>query len=1105
MTLDVSRELERLDRLKRDLSAFNLSPQREIPISNIRNVTNNISARNNEIGYKIKIAAIMDEFTFQCYSPECEILRVSKEKWASEIEIFNPEILFIESAWEGNDGQWKGAVAKTEKSLVDLVKWCRENNKPVIFWNKEDPIHFDTFLNTARMADYVFTTDADCIPRYKEELGTDNVFVLPFAAQPTIHNPIEKFERIDRFSFAGAYYTRYVERQKDLRTFTDVCLTTKGLDIYDRMLNNPDPRYTFPDEYKPFIVGTLKPDEIDKAYKGYKYGINMNSIKQSSTMFARRVFELIASNTLTISNYSCGVRNFFGDLVICTDSGDYLRAKFSDVVMNESEFDKIRLLGLRKVLSEHTYQLRLRYIISKVKGVELEDPLKEPITLLSLVNTDDEVRSIISQYNSMAYQNKILLLLTSDGYECALDLPDTIHILGRDSYSVNIDEVIKTDLVGYLDSNDHYGKYYLTDLRLGFLFYYGYSVGKGKSYSNGEGGISEIDGPQYMEHDGLKFRSSLLSLRRWKQRVTIEDFKALITSDANLTGLCVDRFNYCKNGINTDCTIVDDIHITDSGLDMQTINNISENLKASVSSIRIKIEGSELFRGIGKIKNDKIATQVVGTTAILISKMGEGEIFYINTGIKKSLTELCEGSSLGCYLDTSEGLGVSLVLYFFNKGGNRIGHAIGPPMSVFSPPIPDGSTHASIGFRINGGGTCSIRNLKIGPRLENSKAVLPKSSSLLLVNQYPSYDDLYRNGFVHRRVIEYKKKGHKVDVLKFHQSHKQECTEYRGISVYSGHTYELTNHLLTGAYTTVLVHFLDEEMWEVLEKFLGHVKIMVWIHGAEIQPWHRRDYNYSTEEEREKAKHLSAKRVDFWKKVFAINSENLHFIFVSKYFANEVMDDIGINLEPKRYSIIHNFIDTDLFYYQPKDPNQRFKILSIRPFASRKYANDLSVKTIIELSKRPIFNELQFLMIGDGPLFEETIEPIRNIKNVIIQRRFVPQEEIPSLHQQYGIFLVPTRMDSQGVSRDEAMSSGLIPVTNAVTAIPEFVDASCGILAPAEDYKVMAEGIESIVRDPEKFFMMSHAAADRVRRQSGINQTIYREIDLMVGSDPSHQ
>ena len=52
------------------------------------------------------------------------------------------------------------------------------------------------------------------------------------------------------------------------------------------------------------------------------------------------------------------------------------------------------------------------------------------------------------------------------------------------------------------------------------------------------------------------------------------------------------------------------------------------------------------------------------------------------------------------------------------------------------------------------------------------------------------------------------------------------------------------------------------------------------------------------------------------------------------------------------------------------------------------------------------------------------------------------------MHKKNGIFMVPTRLDSQGVSRDEAMSSGLVPITNNVAAIPEFVDDTCGMLAP---------------------------------------------------------
>ena len=115
-----------------------------------------------------------------------------------------------------------------------------------------------------------------------------------------------------------------------------------------------DPNYQFPPEYQPYIVGTLPFDQIDKAYKGYRYAINLNSIKQSQTMFARRVFELLASNTITVSNFSRGVRLLFGDLVITTDSGSEMVRHLNKVANDDTHSRKLRLAALRKVMQEHT-------------------------------------------------------------------------------------------------------------------------------------------------------------------------------------------------------------------------------------------------------------------------------------------------------------------------------------------------------------------------------------------------------------------------------------------------------------------------------------------------------------------------------------------------------------------------------------------------------------------------------------------------------------------------------------------------------------------------------------------------------------------------------
>ncbi len=88
-------------------------------------------------------------------------------------------------------------------------------------------------------------------------------------------------------------------------------------------------------------------------------------------------------------------------------------------------------------------------------------------------------------------------------------------------------------------------------------------------------------------------------------------------------------------------------------------------------------------------------------------------------------------------------------------------------------------------------------------------------------------------------------------------------------------------------------------------------------------------------------------------------------------------------------------------------------------------------------------------------------------------------------------------MDTQGVSRDEAMASGLVAVTMRVAAVPEFVDDACGILVDAEDAKQLADAIEALQADPQRFLRLSQAAAARVRHDSGAGQTIALELALL--------
>ena len=260
----------------------------------------------------------------------------------SQLAETRPDLLLVKSAWRGHDESWGAKVGHNSDELKDILTWCREADVPTVFWNKEDPVHFATFINAARAFDYVFTTDLDCIHRYKAALGHGRVYLLPFASQPRTINPAEIRDRKDAYSFAGAYYVKYPERTRDLDTLLDTLSNLRPVEIFDRNAGQNDPDFQFPEKYRPYIVGTLPFEKIDRAYKGYRFGINLNSIKQSQTMFARRVPELLASNTLAVSNYSRAVRMMFGDLVVATDNAAELETRLRRLLDDPDYADRIR-------------------------------------------------------------------------------------------------------------------------------------------------------------------------------------------------------------------------------------------------------------------------------------------------------------------------------------------------------------------------------------------------------------------------------------------------------------------------------------------------------------------------------------------------------------------------------------------------------------------------------------------------------------------------------------------------------------------------------------------------------------------------------------------
>lgn len=1043
---------------------------------------------------QLRVAAIMDRFTLDCFRPECELTELTPEGWRQEVEQARPDLLFIESAWEGKDGLWHGKINHCSAEVRALAEFCHEHEIPVVFWNKEDPIYTDVFMETARLADVVFTTDIERIQKYKTELGHERVYHLHFAAQPVTHNPIEKYDRKDKFCFAGAYYHRYEQRCRVFDAFAEYFQQTRGLDIYDRNYPSPRPEHKFPEQYDPCILGRLDPSEIDVAYKGYRFGINMNSVVQSQTMFARRVFELLACNTVVIGNYSRGIKNYFGDLTICTDDAKTLKTAMEQYCADTDTEDRYRLLGLRKVLAEHLCEDRLDSIVKKVYGVSVK-PALPLITVFARVQNEEEMQSVRSAFARQTYGNKQLVLVTET--EVAAGKNERI-VSGAQFDATPLREFCREGYAAYFAPQDWYGKNYLLDFALTTRYGDFDGIGKAAYFVR-----------ETMQQREMAYRpvEQLCARRAMLKAAELGDSAGeALTAETVWHGaqmLSVDAFNYCQDWAQAQCAHAEDLFVADQGIPLQKIEKTAEQIVPVVGM------GTSVTVTAGEIAQTRISgTPLVqiaqeGTCAKITSALPEEQHYYIYLKNKISLRDLVEDGKVSVLFRGHGTLDLVCGCVFYDAGGKKLDVKYPRLGRREQIPVPAEASYLVPLYRPRGSGSAMLESIvfgKSGDGGSHGDCYLLRSNVLVLSNHYPSYDALYRNMFVHKRMMAYKETGHVFDVLRMYVYAGPQFREFEGINVIDGYREELAGVLASGQVDTVCVHFLDREMWEILKPFLGKIRLIVWLHGAEIQPWWRREYNYSTQAELEQAKQQSEERMRFWKEVFASEkAEYLHYVIVSQYFCDEIFEDYQIQLDPSQYSIIHNCIDTDQFSYIPKSEEQRKKILSIRPYQSNKYANDLSVKAIQALAGEPWFSELEIAMIGNGPLFDTLLAPLKKYPNVHLRKEFLSQNEIAALHKQYGIFLTPTRMDAQGVSRDEAMSSGLVPVTNAVTAVPEFVDEDCGILAPGEDYLAMAEGIKRLYHHPEEFLRMSANAAARVRRQTSKEYTIQKEVRLICG------
>lgn len=393
---------------------------------------------------KANIGIIADEFLYNSFKDVAHFKYIEREnykKYSGSLDV-----LLIVSAWKGLNLEWKGLgnpnIKKHREALYKIIEFYRAQGTKIVFYSKEDPVNYHIFIDIAKHCDYIFTTAEEKIEDYKRDCKNENVHVLEFGINPRYHNPIgiKNSPKQKEVLFTGSWYEKYPHRHVDTRMLFDGVIDAgRDLKIIDRNYELKLMQYFFPEEYLKYVSPSIEHSYLQKFHKIFNWAINLNTVKESNTMFANRIYELQALGNILLSNYSVGVNNKFPNIFLVND-----QKEVKDILNSFSEEDilKHQVLGVRRVMSHETSFHRINNLLQKIG---LEYSLQErKVAVVAATKSE----AIMNMFNQQTYPNKELFV-ESDIFESTL----------RDY-----------DFVAFFDENKFYGEFYLEDMINAFKY-----------------------------------------------------------------------------------------------------------------------------------------------------------------------------------------------------------------------------------------------------------------------------------------------------------------------------------------------------------------------------------------------------------------------------------------------------------------------------------------------------------------------------------------------------------------------------------------------------------------------------------------------------------
>lgn len=367
---------------------------------------------------------------------------------------------------------------------------------------------------------------------------------------------------------------------------------------------------------------------------------------------------------------------------------------------------------------------------------------------------------------------------------------------------------------------------------------------------------------------------------------------------------------------------------------------------------------------------------------------------------------------------------------------------------------------------------------------------------LIISRNYPHRNNLSVFAFVHTRAKMYLQRGNKVKVfIPSRQGVSQYTYTYDNIEVMQAPLTHVSRIISSFDPDGLVIHSPWAQLLSYISKF-GR-PIITYIHGSEAQISALLDFYtpLSVEVRLGSCNFLKIvlDRGRLWYNDFtrclelgkSLNKSTA-IVYPSKWVRDICQRHTRVR-HPQSF-VIPNPVDTELFKSPTRHSlSERRGALSVRSL-EWVYGLDIAIKAFSNLE------EAKLTILGKGSL-EDYLRKLSQQynSNVRFIVRMIDHDKMPHFMDEFGFFIAPSRIESQGLAMCEAMACGMPVIATRVGGIPEFLkDGFNGLLVPPEDPISIRQAVKLLTSNPVLYEKLSQNASFFVRENLSFEK-IYQQ------------